>query len=316
MNIDLAQLKALAAVVDEGSFDAAASALHVTPSAVSQRIKALEQSVGRVLVRRVKPVEPTEAGWAYLRLARQVDALLHEAAVAVDESADAPVTLPIAVNADSLATWLLPALTELPASITFDLQRDDQANTADLLRSGAVMAAITSVAEPVQGCRSTRLGIMQYRPMASPEFVRRWFAGGVDADSLAVAPVVVYDRSDDLQDEYLRTWGGGIDVRPPRHHVPASADFAAAVRLGLGWGMLPHLQSVEPERAGQLVQIDPGRHVDVTLYWQQWKLRTPALIAVEGAILSAAAVHLDTFKESSALRRPESSGSAEGGTRQ
>lgn len=318
MSIDLAQLKALAAVVDEGSFDAAASALHVTPSAISQRIKALEQAVGRVLVRRVKPVEPTEAGWAYLRLARQVDALVHEAAVAVDETADAPVTLPIAVNADSLATWLLPALAELPTSITFDLQRDDQANTADLLRSGAVMAAITSVAEPVQGCRSTRLGVMQYRPMASPEFVRRWFARGVDADSLALAPVVVYDRSDDLQDEYLRAWrgAGGADPRPPRHHVPASADFAAAVRLGLGWGMLPHLQSVEPERAGDLVQIDPGRHVDVTLYWQQWKLRTPALTAVEDVILSAAAVHLDTVEASSALRRPESSGSAEGGTRQ
>ena len=61
-DIDLSQLRALAAVVDEGSFDAAASALHLTPSAVSQRIKALEQSAGRVLVRRTKPTEATEAG--------------------------------------------------------------------------------------------------------------------------------------------------------------------------------------------------------------------------------------------------------------
>ena len=40
----------LATVLDEGSLDAAARRLHVTPSAVSQRIKALEEHVGRVLL--------------------------------------------------------------------------------------------------------------------------------------------------------------------------------------------------------------------------------------------------------------------------
>lgn len=212
-DLDLAQLRALAAVVDEGSFDSAAVVLHLTPSAVSQRIKALEQSAGRVLVRRTKPVEPTEAGQTYLRLARQIAALVHDATAAVDVADQSVVTIPIAVNADSLATWLLPALATLPATICFDLQRDDQARTAELLRSGAVMAAITSVAEPVQGCRSTRLGIMRYRPMASPAFVGRWFAGGVTAESLAVAPIVVFDRSDDLQDEYLRSASEG-DLNP------------------------------------------------------------------------------------------------------
>lgn len=293
--MDLAQLRALVAVVDEGSFDAAAGALHLTPSAVSQRIKALEQSAGRVLVRRTKPVEPTEAGQTYLRLARQIDSLVHEATAAVDIADQEVVTISIAVNADSLATWLLPALATLPPTICFDLQRDDQAHTAELLRSGAVMAAITSVAEPVQGCRSTKLGVMRYRPMASPAFVERWFAKGVDADSLAVAPVVVFDRSDDLQDEYLRAVSEG-GLEPPRHHVPASADFAAAVRLGLGWGMLPRLQSADAERAGQLAELDPGNHVDVTLYWQQWTLRTPALDAVQAAIWSAAVEHLDTVE--------------------
>ncbi|WP_456698377.1 LysR family transcriptional regulator ArgP [Aeromicrobium sp. P5_D10] len=293
MTPDLAQLKALAAVVDEGSFDAAAIALHLTPSAVSQRIKSLEQSAGRVLVRRTKPVEPTDAGQAYLRLARQIDALVHEATATADAEDHDVVVIPIAVNADSLATWLLPALATLPSSICFDLQRDDQANTAELLRSGAVMAAITSVAEAVQGCRSTRLGVMRYRPMASPSFMERWFAGGVDAASLAAAPVVVYDRSDELQDEYLRP-KGGIRLTPPRHHIPASADFAAAVRLGLGWGMLPRQQSADAELAGQLVELEPGRHVDVTLHWQRWALTTPALEAVEAAIRAAAADHLDT----------------------
>jgi LysR family transcriptional regulator (chromosome initiation inhibitor) len=291
MTVDLAQLRALAAVVDEGSFDAAATALHLTPSAVSQRIKALEQSAGRVLVRRSKPSEVTEAGHPYLRLARQVDALVHEARAEASPEKERPVTVPLAINADSLATWVLPALAELSGTVCFDIHREDQAHSAELLRTGTVMAAITADADPVQGCRSTRLGTMRYRPMASPAFVERWFSDGVDARRLALAPVVVFDRKDDLQDGYLRQCSRRR-LDPPRHHVPASADFADAIRLGLGWGMLPSQQSVEPEIAGHLVAIDPRRHVDVTLHWQQWTVQTPALQAIAQVIHRAAAEHL------------------------
>lgn len=288
--MDLAQLEALAAVVDEGSFDAAAAALHITPSAVSQRIKALEQSVGQVLVRRTKPTEVTAAGESYLRLARQVDVLVHEATAA---GAEEPrhVTVPIALSADTMATWVLPALASLPPGICFDLHRDDQSRTADLLRSGTVMAAITSVDEPVQGCRTTRLGIARYRPMATPAFVERWFGGGVTPDALDAAPMVVFDRHDDLQDRYLRQ-RSRRRLDPPRHYVPASADFALAVTLGLGWGVLPPDQSDEPEAAGLLVELDPGTHVDIVLHWQQWTLQTPALEAVAAAIHDAAREHL------------------------
>jgi len=288
--MDLAHLSALAAVVDEGSFESAASALHITPSAVSQRIKALEQSAGQVLVRRTKPTEVTGPGEAYLRLARQVDALVHEATTAVADDGTS-VTVPIALSADSMATWVLPALATLPAGICFDLHRDDQSRTADLLRAGTVMAAITSVVEPVQGCRSTRLGITRYRPMATPAFVARWFADGVTVDALEAAPMVVFDRNDDLQERYLRR-RTGRRLAPPRHYVPASADFAEAVALGLGWAVLPHEQSADRERAGVLVELDPGQHVDVVLHWQQWTLRTPALEAVAAAIRVAAADHL------------------------
>ena len=291
--MDLSQLTALAAVVDQGSFDAAAAALHVTPSAVSQRIKALEQSAGQVLVRRTRPTAVTEPGEAYLRLARQIDALVREAAVETRADGDGftPVTVPIAVSADSMATWLLPALATVGPGICFDLHRDDQSRTADLLRAGTVMAAITSVDEPVQGCRSERLGVTRYRPMATPAFVERWFAGGMTVDALAVAPMVVFDRNDDLQDRYLRR-RTTRRLTPPRHYVPASADFAEAVVLGLGWGVLPHEQSDEVERQGGLVELDPGQHVDVVLHWQQWTLRTPALEAVAAAVRSAAAQHL------------------------
>ena len=290
-DIDLSQLRALAAVVDEGSFDAAAGALHLTPSAVSQRIKALEQSAGRVLVRRTKPTEATEAGHAYLRLARQVEALVQDVRIEADPAEQRPPTIPLAVNGDSLATWVLPALAALSGTAYFDVRREDEGRTAELLRSGTVMAAITSDAAPVQGCRSSRLGTMRYRPMASPDFVSQWFPDGVDAAALAQAPVVVFDRSDDLQDAYLRQ-RSRRRLAPPRHHIPASSQFADAIALGLGWGMLPKEQSEAREAAGTLVNLDPGRHVDVTLYWQQWTLHTPALEMTARAIREAAADHL------------------------
>ena len=290
-DLDLAQLSALAAVVDEGSFDAAAVRLHLTPSAVSQRIKALERAAGQVLVRRSKPTAPTSAGESYLHLARQLVALVQQAQSEIDEASEPP-TIPIAVNADSLATWVLPALATVADVATFDLRREDQAHTTELLRAGTVVAAITSESEPVQGCRSTRLGTMRYRPTAAPAFVDRWFAAGVDAQSLSVAPVVVFDRKDHLQDDYLRKVTRR-PIRPPRHHVPSSTDYAEAIRLGLGWGMLPRQQSAALVAAGELVVFDERRHLDVPLHWQQWTLRTPALDTVAEAIRAAATVALD-----------------------
>ena len=280
--MDLAHLRALAAAVDEGSFEAAAAALHLTPSAVSQRIKALERTTGRILVRRTKPTTVTEAGEPYLRLARQLAVLVAE----TEREAEQVVSIPLAVGADALATWLLTVLPRVPASITLDLRREDPDHTADLLRSGAVMAAITTDARPVQGCTVTRLGAMRYRPTASPDFAARWFPGGATPAALAAAPVVVFDRKDDLQDRYLRS-RGVENSSAPRHYIPGSTEFAEAVRCGLGWGMLPDQQPVGP-----VVDVDPSGHHDVVLYWQQWSLRTPALDTVAELIASAAAESL------------------------
>ena len=77
--VDGEQLAAFAAVIELGSFDAAADRLHLTPSAVSQRIKALEQRVGQVLVVRQKPCIATPAGVPLLRLATQTALLEAEA---------------------------------------------------------------------------------------------------------------------------------------------------------------------------------------------------------------------------------------------
>ena len=289
MDLDLAQLRALQATVATGTLDAAARALHVTPSAISQRLKALETATGRVLLVRSRPARPTPSGEALLRLAHQIDLLTADAGRELEtDAADRAVTLPVAVNADSLATWVLPALAPLSGELSFDLQVADQAHTSALLRAGSVMAAVTADADPVPGCTSTRLGAMRYRPMATAAFAGRWFRDGVTTEALTRAPVVVFDRSDDLQHAHLRA--RGVDPgRPPAHHVPASTEFVTAVRLGWGWGMVPDLQDVE----GDLVELGEDGAVDVVLHWQQWRLRSPSLDRVAAAVHAAAAQHLD-----------------------
>ena len=287
MDFDLAQLRALNAAVSEGTFEAAARSLRVTPSAVSQRLKALETAAGRVLLVRSKPIRVTESGAVVLRMARQVELLVADTAVELGDERSPRVTLPLAVNADSLATWVLPALAPLAGSIGFDLHREDEDHTSELLREGSVMAAVTTQARPVPGCRSVRLGVMRYRPMASPEFVARWFPAGLTPAALAVAPVLVFDRNDDIQHRYLRR-RTGRSVDPPVHHVPASSDFRSAIELGFGWGMLPDLQSRTPERDGTVVDLDTDGAIDVVLHWQQWQLRSGLLDRVAEAVVAAA----------------------------
>jgi LysR family transcriptional regulator (chromosome initiation inhibitor) len=291
VDLDLGQMRALSTAVTHGSLDAAAEVLHLTPSAVSQRLRALESATGRVLLVRSRPVRTTAAGEVVLRLARQVELLVADAERELaDEAPRARVVLPVAVNADSLATWALPALASVADAVRLDVRREDETRTMELLRDGSVVAAVTSQARPVAGCRSTRLGALRYRPMAAPAFVARWFAAGVTPAALADAPVVVFDRADELQHAYLRRHGAGLD--PPTHHVPSSADFLAAVVLGLGWGMLPDLQSRGPERDGALAELDPAGATDVVLHWQRWALRTPSLDALTDAVVTTAGRHL------------------------
>ncbi|MGO4534360.1 LysR family transcriptional regulator ArgP [Leifsonia sp. 2MCAF36] len=301
MSANVEHLRTLAAVVDGGTFEAAASLLHITPSAVSQRIKALEEQSGRVLVRRSKPVEATDAGSVLLRLARQLALLEAEADAALagdHESARADgsplavprVAVPLVVNADSLATWVLPALARLeriPYAFAFELVLDDQEHTLDRLRDGTALAAIGSDAEPVQGCTARALGSMVYRAVASPAFVARWCPGGWGSRAAAVAPVLVFDRKDALQDRYLD--GFAPAARPPRHFIPASTQFVEAAVLGMGWGMLPDLQADALVADGSLVVLDEDRVEEVPLYWHQWSLRSAALDAVAGAIAEEAA---------------------------
>lgn len=284
VRFDPAQLETLLAIAEEGSFDAAAQRLHLTPSAVSQRVRALERSAGQVLVRRTAPAEITAAGAPLMRLGRQLRLLAAEAAEAL--GSDAVVDLAVAVNADSLATWFRSVLTTVadnPAT-ALRLFVEDESLSHDLLRRGEVLAAVTSEPQPVQGCSVETLGTLRYIPAAAPGLLERHLSGrGLD---WSAAPMVVFNEKDRLQDGVLAAHGAG---RPPVvHRVPSSADFLEAIHRGLGWGMVPEPQFAPGASAGDLVRLPGSTAIGVSLHWQRWRLESPALDAISTAVRRAA----------------------------
>jgi LysR family transcriptional regulator, chromosome initiation inhibitor len=288
VDLNPGQLDALVAIADHGSFDAAARQLHITPSAVSQRIRALEATAGQVLISRGTPCRATPHGEWLVRLGRQTRLLYDEAAQALTTAMT--VELPVAVNADSLAAWFRDVLAEATTweGTSIRLRVEDQGYSQELLRRGDVLAAVTSDPTAVQGCSVDPLGALRYLPAASPAIADRWRRGA--APDWAAMPVIVFNDKDDLQHELLRRQG--VEQDPPViHQVPSSADFYEAVRLGLGWGMLAEPQARADLASGELVRLSADV-IDVPLHWQRWRLDSPKLAALTAAVRTAAASHL------------------------
>lgn len=302
MMLDYSALSALAAVVREGSFEKAAQALHVTPSAISQRVKALEERVGAVLVRRGQPAEPTPQGRALCRHFDAVSALEGELAGALPGlgleglglEAEGRATIPVAVNADSLDAWFLEAVADF-AEVTghlVEIKVDDQDHTAEWLRRGEVLAAVTSEEKPVQGCRVRPLGRLSYRATASPDFAARHFADGVTIEALTKAPALAFNRKDRLQSLWLQE-NFGRDPNPPRHWVPSPTGFVIACRLGLGWGCNPDMLVKDDLAPGRLVELVPDTPLDIPLFWQVNRLPSGLLTALGEAVARAAGRRLE-----------------------
>jgi LysR family transcriptional regulator (chromosome initiation inhibitor) len=288
MDLNPGQLDALVAIADHGSFDAAARQLHITPSAVSQRIRALETAAGQVLISRGTPCRPTPQGEWLVRLGRQTRFLYDEAAQALTTAT--AVELPVAVNADSLAAWFRDVLAEAAAweGTAIRLRVEDQGHSQELLRGGEVLAAVTSDAAPVQGCAVTPLGALRYLPAATPVLAGRWRCDG--APGWSAMPVIVFNDKDDLQHEMLRRHGVGQGP-PVVHQVPSTADLYEAVRMGLGWAMLPEPQARADLAAGVLTRLSPDV-IDIPLHWQRWRLDSPRLAALTASVRAAAARYL------------------------
>ncbi len=169
-------------------------------------------------------------------------ALLEQAALRdiSPEKGRGPARVSIAVNADSLATWFVGAMTgaSRAGEILFDLVIDDQDHSTDWLRSGRVSAAVTADARPAPGCDATPLGALRYVATASSDFVAHWFADGVPAKALARAPMCVFNAKDRLQHRWI-TAQTGKDIMPPAHSLPSTHGFIDAACSGMAWGVTP-----------------------------------------------------------------------------
>lgn len=290
--LDYPALAAVSAVIREGTFERAALALGITPSAVSQRVRGLEERLGAILIIRGQPCQLTELGRKLCAHFDRVGLLETELTPDLADHAGpgrSRVPLKVAVNADSLATWFPEAarIFGQTSGVPLDLTLDDEAHTADRLRSGEVMAAVTADATSVQGCRTIPLGSLRYAACASPDFVARYFPNSITAAELAEAPCLRFDRRDGLQERWARE-AFGIELDAPTYSVASTHAFIDLAIAGLAWGMQP-VKLAEPHiTAGRLVELHPVLRIDVGLNWIVAGLPVKSLNLLTKAVRSSA----------------------------
>lgn len=294
--LDYPALAAVSAVVREGSFERAAAALRITPSAISQRVRGIEERLGTMLVIRGQPCTPTDLGRRLCAHFDRVQLLEADIAPALSDQNAAPLpTLRVAVNADSLATWLPDAIAAFgrATGILLELTRDDETRTADRLRSGDVLAAVTADPNPIQGCRTIPLGALRYAACASPNFLSRYFGDAVNGETLKKAPYLRFDRLDGLQARWASE-AYGIDLDAPTHWVPSTHGFMDLCLAGLAWGLQPLRLAEQHIAAGRLVELPPRARIDVKLYWTVARLHVVSLRRLTRDVCAAAARYLET----------------------
>lgn len=297
--LDYAGLEALAAVLREGSFDRAARKLHVTPSAISQRIKLLEERVGQVLVLRGQPCTGTEAGRRLCLHVEQVALLENDLRrknpALVPEGQIALPTLKLAVNADSLSTWFMDAMAAFTSdgNELLDISIDDQDHTAKRIKEGEVLAAVTATSSAIAGCNTWPLGSMRYIAAASPAFIERHLPGGPTPEAMAHAPMMAFGRKDSLQDQWLQRLGVDARRNAPRHFLPSNQGYTRACEAGMGWGMHPPSMIAAQLAAGSLVALLPGHELDIPMYWAHARNAQASLQRLTNCVIEAAAAWLD-----------------------
>lgn len=290
--LDYPSLAAVAAVVREGTFERAAALLGMTPSAVSQRVRGLEERLGSILINRGQPCEATVLGRELCAHYDRVR-LLEQDLSPVFAPNSTPPTLSVAVNADSFATWFHRAVAAFGRenSVSLDFKLDDEAHTADRLRRGEVLSAVSADPKPVQGCKTIALGKLRYVACASPDFMARYFNQGVQGEALARAPCLRFDRRDGLQAGWARA-AHQIELKAPIHWVPSTHGFLDLILAGFAWGMQPWSLAKAHLEAGKLVELPPGLRLDVQLYWIVTRLHADALRQLTRIVRTIAAQEL------------------------
>jgi len=293
---DPAALEALAAIVEEGGFERAAQRLNITQSAVSQRLRVLEAQVGTVLIVRSRPLRPTSAGHLLLKHTRQLRLLradlerdLRELAPSSTGGGREEERISLAINADSIATWALPALDELALQgLPLEIVTDDQDFTHEWLREGQVLGCVTTVKQALRGCKVVALGAMDYIAVAQADYARKHLASGLTRHNFVETPFVAFNRKDDMQAEFVGKAFGLRRVSLRQLFVPSSEGQVRAVLAGWGVSVVPELLTRGLIEQGRLVNVAPGTRVPVQLYWHCWNLESAVLDQLTVALTRAA----------------------------
>jgi len=278
--LDYKHIEALALVVREGGFDKAARTLNITQSAVSQRIRQLEEQVGQVLLARSSPPRPTAAGKRLVRHYVQVKHLEEELGDVLDpEGGQDYVTLPVGLNEDSLSTWFLKAVAPFLRSekVLLDLHADDQEVTHRMLRDGRVIGCVSSWDKPVQGCEMQELGVMVYKLVATPQFAAQWFPDGVTEEAIQKAPTLVFNRKDNMNNKFYRLALGRVPENIPTSFLPSSEQFLTYIRSGLAYSLVPDAQCAPLLASGEFTDLAPDKHIPARLYWHFWSIQSDLL---------------------------------------
>ena len=293
--LDYKWIEALDAVVKQRSFERAAEQLYISQSAVSQRIKQLEKWLAQPALVRENPPRPTPAGKKLLGLYRRVRLLEHELVPELmNEDGNQPLSISIATNADSLATWLLPALSDVMKSrqVELNLAIHGESRTIEKIKSGEVAGAISLEPQAIPGCSADYLGRMDYVCVASPDFHQRYFLEGVNYTTLRKAPAVSYDQYDDLHKKFLHDHFNVPRDSVINHTVGSSEAFVRLALSGVAYCLIPRLQIIEELESGLLIDITPGFLLSYRIYWHHWQLESGVLKEISQAILSFAHEHL------------------------
>lgn len=306
-------LECLAAIVEEGGFERAAQRLSITQSAVSQRLRALEAQVGTVLIVRSRPLKPTSAGQLLLKHTKMLRLLRADLERDMKELAPSSLggareeeRISIAINADSIATWALQALTELAQQgLPMEIITDDQDFTHEWLREGQVLGCVTTLKQALRGCKVAALGAMEYVAVATPEFAQRRLAArqGPEGSSprhvltphnFRDVPFVAFNRKDDMQSEFVSKAFGLKRVTLNQLFVPSSEGQVRAVLAGWGVSVVPRSLATSLIEQGRLVNVAPSHTLPIQLYWHCWNLESEVLDALSAALKQSAALSLST----------------------
>ena len=278
--LDRKQCEAFLAVAETGSFEHAGLKLCITPSAVTLRVQALEKDLGQLLLIRGRPCVLTQSGQQMLEYLQHTKRLEQDFLHNLTGKSEANYfKTVIASNADSLATWLLPVLKDvlIKEKIILEIQVDDQSLTYALLEKGTVSACISMESKPMKGCQAEYLGAMRYRMVSTAQFQKKWFADGISRDSLRHAPAIIFNHKDHIHfDVLLKTYGLSKGTYP-YHLIPSAESFVTAIRLGLGYGMVPELQLKMEREDSNIIGLFPELTVDIPLYWHHWNQQSAPL---------------------------------------